>query len=58
MYQEDDVDPRDIDKILSELAGMAGRWGLFRRFLCDRLKVIFKGLLIYMLAPDIYSRKM
>ncbi|KAF8582204.1 COG4-domain-containing protein [Ramaria rubella] len=41
VYPEDDVDPRDIDRILSELAGMAGRWGLFRRFLCDRLKVYF-----------------
>ncbi|KAF8502545.1 COG4 transport protein-domain-containing protein [Hysterangium stoloniferum] len=35
---EDEIDPRDVDRVLSELAGMAGRWGLFRRFLCDRLK--------------------
>lgn len=40
VYPEDDIDPREIDKILSELAVMAGRWGLFRRFLCDRLKVL------------------
>ncbi|KAH9056637.1 COG4-domain-containing protein [Lactarius vividus] len=35
---EDDVNPRDIDKVISEAAGMAGRWNLFRRFLLDRLK--------------------
>ncbi|KAI9456239.1 COG4-domain-containing protein [Lactarius psammicola] len=35
---EDDVNPRDIDKVISEAAGMAGRWGLFRHFLLDRLK--------------------
>ncbi|KAH9001665.1 COG4-domain-containing protein [Lactarius akahatsu] len=34
---EDDVNPRDIDKVISEAAGMAGRWNLFRRFLLDRL---------------------
>jgi hypothetical protein len=33
------VDPREIDKVLSELAGMAGRWSLFRKFLCGSLKV-------------------
>jgi len=36
---EDDVNPRDVDKVISEAAGMAGRWNLFRRFLLDRLKV-------------------
>jgi conserved oligomeric Golgi complex subunit 4 len=35
---EDDVNPRDIDKVISEVAGMAGRWNLFKRFLSDRLK--------------------
>ncbi|KAH9048069.1 COG4-domain-containing protein, partial [Lactarius hengduanensis] len=35
---EDDVNPRDIDKVISEAAGMAGRWNLFRRFLLDRLR--------------------
>ncbi|KAI0262967.1 COG4-domain-containing protein [Gloeopeniophorella convolvens] len=35
---EDEVNPRDIDKVISEVAGMAGRWNLFRRFLLDRLK--------------------
>ncbi|KAF9533336.1 COG4 transport protein-domain-containing protein [Crepidotus variabilis] len=35
---ESPVDLRDIDKILSELAGMIGRWHLFKRFLADALK--------------------
>ena len=35
----DAADPREIDKLLSELAGMVGRWSLFRRFLYDRLRV-------------------
>ncbi|KAI9510394.1 COG4-domain-containing protein [Russula earlei] len=35
---EEDVNPRDIDKVISEAAGMAGRWSLFKRFLVDRLK--------------------
>ncbi|KAI0317766.1 COG4-domain-containing protein [Amylostereum chailletii] len=36
--QEDTVDPREIDKVITEAAGMASRWNLFRRFLFDRLK--------------------
>ncbi|KAF8317381.1 COG4-domain-containing protein [Clavulina sp. PMI_390] len=36
--EPDLVDPRDIDQFLTELAGMAGRWSLFRRFLYDRLR--------------------
>jgi conserved oligomeric Golgi complex subunit 4 len=35
------VDPRDIDKLLSELAGMIGRWRLFRKFIAESLKVCF-----------------
>ncbi|KAI0328076.1 COG4-domain-containing protein [Cubamyces sp. BRFM 1775] len=35
---EDFVDPREIDKVLSEAAGMSGRWGLFRKFMHERLK--------------------
>ncbi|KAH9857731.1 COG4-domain-containing protein [Lenzites betulinus] len=35
---EELVDHREIDKILSEAAGMGGRWGLFRKFMHDRLK--------------------
>lgn len=34
------VDPREIDKVLSEVAGMIGRWQLFKRFLFDALKVM------------------
>ncbi|THH27626.1 hypothetical protein EUX98_g6565 [Antrodiella citrinella] len=34
---EEIVDPREIDKVLSEVAGMAGRWSMFRKFLYDRL---------------------
>lgn len=36
---EDEVDAREIDKVISEAAGMASRWNLFRRFLYDRLRV-------------------
>lgn len=32
------VDPRDIDKVLSELAGMIGRWQLFRKFIIESVK--------------------
>ncbi|KAI0710461.1 COG4-domain-containing protein [Cerioporus squamosus] len=35
---EDLVDPREIDKVVTEAAGMSGRWGLFRKFMYDRLK--------------------
>ncbi|KAI0781305.1 COG4-domain-containing protein [Trametes elegans] len=35
---EDLIDPREIDKVLSEAAGMGGRWGLFRKFMHDRLR--------------------
>ncbi|KAH9923986.1 COG4-domain-containing protein [Epithele typhae] len=35
---DDLVDPREIDKVLTEAAGMGGRWGLFRKFMHDRLK--------------------
>ncbi|KAG5338165.1 hypothetical protein C0989_008090 [Termitomyces sp. Mn162] len=35
--EETTVDPREIDKVLSELAGMIGRWSLFRKFLIDSL---------------------
>ena len=37
--EDDAVDPREIDKVLTEAAGMSGRWGLFRKFMHDRLKV-------------------
>ncbi|KAJ6611757.1 COG4 transport protein-domain-containing protein [Mycena sp. CBHHK59/15] len=35
---EDVVDPREIDKVLSEVAGMAGRWNLFKKFLSENLR--------------------
>lgn len=34
---EDIVDVKQVDKALSELAAMSGRWNLFRKFLFDRL---------------------
>ncbi|ETW85599.1 hypothetical protein HETIRDRAFT_470679 [Heterobasidion irregulare TC 32-1] len=40
---DEEVDPREIDKVITEAAGMASRWSLFRRFLYDRLKV-FSGI--------------
>ncbi|KAG6877994.1 hypothetical protein C0992_008804 [Termitomyces sp. T32_za158] len=36
--EETRVDPREIDKVLSELAGLIGRWSLFRKFLVDSLQ--------------------
>ncbi|KAG2149193.1 COG4-domain-containing protein [Suillus clintonianus] len=35
---DDDLDPREIDKLLSEIAGMSGRWYLFRKFLVEQLQ--------------------
>ncbi|KAI0736560.1 COG4-domain-containing protein [Fomitopsis betulina] len=35
---DEEVDPREIDKVLTEAAGMSGRWSLFRKFMHDRLK--------------------
>lgn len=35
---ETPVDPREIDKVVSEAAGMVGRWSLFRKFLIDSLR--------------------
>ncbi|KAA1479359.1 COG4-domain-containing protein [Dentipellis sp. KUC8613] len=35
---EDTLDPREIDKVITEMATMAGRWNLFRRFLINRLR--------------------
>ncbi|KAI9056846.1 COG4-domain-containing protein [Trametes sanguinea] len=36
--EDDLVDPREIDKVVAESAGMSGRWGLFRKFMYNRLK--------------------
>lgn len=40
-HSEDDLgpDPREVDKLVGELTAMAGRWGLYRRFLWSRLRV-------------------
>ncbi|TBU29088.1 COG4-domain-containing protein [Dichomitus squalens] len=35
---EESLDPREVDKVLTEAASMSGRWGLFRKFLHDRLQ--------------------
>jgi hypothetical protein len=36
---EETVDPREIDALLSELSQMSGRWELYRRFMYNRLVV-------------------
>ena len=33
------VEYKEIDGLLSEIAGLAGRWGLFGRFIIERLRV-------------------
>lgn len=38
--EENVVDPREIDKVLSEVAAMIGRWHLFKKFLLEALKVL------------------
>ncbi|KAJ7273448.1 COG4 transport protein-domain-containing protein [Mycena haematopus] len=35
---EDPVDPREIDKVVSEVVVMAGRWNLFKKFLSRSLQ--------------------
>ncbi|KAI6006065.1 COG4-domain-containing protein [Pisolithus albus] len=36
--EDDNPNPREIDKVLSEIAGMCGRWNLFRKFLVEQLQ--------------------
>jgi hypothetical protein len=37
------LDPRDVDKIVSEIAMMVGRWNLFELFMTETLNVcLFK----------------
>ncbi|KAG8757483.1 hypothetical protein FRC14_002012 [Serendipita sp. 396] len=36
--EEEASNAKEVDKIISEIAGLVGRWGLFRRFLLERLK--------------------
>ncbi|CAE6388417.1 unnamed protein product [Rhizoctonia solani] len=38
IVEDSGPDPREIDRVLGELATMTGRWALFRRFLVDRLE--------------------
>lgn len=43
-------DAREVDKLVGELSAMAGRWGLYRRFLWSRLRV--RPLLSTSLSPS------
>ncbi|KAF9562129.1 COG4-domain-containing protein [Agrocybe pediades] len=36
--EDESIDPREIDKIISEIAGMVGRWSLFRKFILEALE--------------------
>ncbi|KAI0693895.1 COG4-domain-containing protein [Cytidiella melzeri] len=38
VVEEDTVDAREIDKVITEVAAMGGRWSMFRKFLYDRFK--------------------
>ena len=52
------VDPREIDKVLSEVAAMIGRWHLFKKFLSEALKVLFfQGVFILLIDIIYYARK-
>lgn len=47
--EDEGIDPREIDKSISEIAGMVGRWNLFKKFILEALEVIhtlslFRGL--------------
>lgn len=56
----DEIDPREIDKTLSEIAGMSGRWYLFRKFLVERLQVcshIERVLMMVFLNKDNLGRR-
>lgn len=33
-------DPRDIDRVVGEMVTLSGRWGLYRRFVTDRLILV------------------
>ncbi|RXW21014.1 hypothetical protein EST38_g4842 [Candolleomyces aberdarensis] len=35
--EDNAIDPREIDKVLSEVSGMIGRWNLFRKFVIEAL---------------------
>ncbi|EIN07598.1 COG4-domain-containing protein [Punctularia strigosozonata HHB-11173 SS5] len=38
MTEDDTLDGREIDQVITEVATMAGRWSLFRKFLINRLQ--------------------
>lgn len=44
--EEGGPDAREVDKLVGELTAMAGRWGLYRRFLWSRLRVSFPVLVL------------
>jgi len=48
------VDPREIDKVLSEIAGMLGRWSVFKRFLLDPSSVIMLSVSCIVWTTDRY----
>jgi len=48
------LNPREIDKVLSELAGMIGRWHLFKKFLSEALKVVFFFSFFSIHIPDFF----
>lgn len=52
--EEDQVDPREIDKVLTELSAMSGRWALFRKFLLDNLTVrgLFEALEFFFISES------
>ena len=52
---DEDYDPRDIDKILYEIAGMSARWSLFRKFLAEEHQVQDEGTeqLTFQTARDV-----
>jgi len=48
----DEVDPREIDKTLSEIAGMSGRWYLFRKFLVEQLQACTHSERLFVVCLD------
>ncbi|KAG6850470.1 hypothetical protein H0H93_012891 [Arthromyces matolae] len=41
-FEEANIDPREVDKLLSELAVMIGRWSLFKKFLTESLNDVLE----------------
>lgn len=58
MADESVIDLRDIDKLLTEVAGMVGRWNLFKKFLTEAFKVCLclgLGLFQYLYSLQSYA---